>query len=150
MNSMEEEKIITGEEEQRSPSFKVFLIMSLIYGGLSVFSNLVVYGMIDFIRQTFEGKEQINFMGMDLDLSLFMNTDKNFFLFQTILFVFSFAGALYMWNGRKIGFHLYTGAQILLLIVATVYLTGMPFPFFDVVLTALFIYVYAKNLKFLK
>ena len=147
---MEEEKSVAREEQQRSPSFKMFLILSMIYGGLSVFSNLVVYGMIDIIRQTFEGKENVNFMGMELDLSLFMNTDKNFFLFQTILFAFSFAGALYMWNGRKIGFHLYTGAQILLLIVATVYLTGMPFPIFDVILTALFIYVYAKNLKFLK
>jgi len=147
---MEEEKNVFTEEEQKSPSFKVFLMMSMIYGGLSVFSNLVIYGMIDFVRQTFEGKENVNFMGMELDLSLFINTDKNFFLFQTILFAFSFAGALYMWKGRKIGFHFYTAAQILLLIVATVYLTGMPFPFFEVMLTVLFVYVYAKNLKFLK
>ncbi len=147
---MEEEKNVLAEKEQKSLSFKLFLILSMIYGGLSVFSNLVVYGMIDLIRQTFEGKEKVNYLGMELDLSLFMNTDKNFFLFQTILYAFSFTGALIMWQGRKIGFHFYTAAQILLLIVATVYLTGMPFPFVEVMLTILFVYVYAKNLKFLK
>jgi len=147
---MEEEKNIAGEAGQSSSSFKVFLMLSMIYGGLSVLSNLTVYGMIDFIRQTFEGKENVQFFGMDMDLSMFMNVNKNFFLFQTILYGISFTGALLMWNGRKTGFHLYTASQILLLIAATMYLTGMPFPFFDVILTALFVYVYAKNLKFLK
>ncbi len=137
------------QENQKSQLFKIFLVLSMIYGGLSVFSNLVVYAMTDVIRQTFEGKEKINFMGMDLDLSLFMNTDKNFFLYQSILYAVSFLGALLMWRKRKIGFHFYTLSQILLLIVATAFLTGMPFPLYDIILTALFIYVYARNLKFM-
>ncbi len=137
------------QENQKSQLFKIFLVLSMIYGGLSVFSNLVVYAMTDVIRQTFEGKEKINFMGMDLDLSLFMNTDKNFFLYQSILYAVSFLGAWLMWRKRKIGFHFYTLSQILLLIVATAFLTGMPFPLYDIILTALFIYVYARNLKFM-
>jgi hypothetical protein len=89
-------------------------------------------------------------MGVELDLSLFLNTDRNFFLFQGILFAFSFTGALMMWKFKKAGFHLYTISQILLLIVATIYLTGMPFPYFDVLLTAMFVYIYASNLKLMK
>jgi hypothetical protein len=147
---MEETKIINRQENQRPPVLRLFLILSMVNGVMSVLSNLIVYSMIDFIRQTFDGKETVNMMGMVVDLSLFMSTDKNFFLFQTILFTISFFGALIMWNYRKTGFHLYTTSQILLLIVSTVYLTGMPFPIFDVMVTALFVYIYAKHLKLMQ
>ena len=147
---MEETKIINRQENQRPPVLRLFLILSMVNGVMSVLSNLIVYSMIDFIRQTFDGKETVNMMGMEVDLSLFMSTDKNFFLFQTILFTISFFGALIMWNFRKTGFHLYTTSQILLLIVSTVYLTGMPFPIFDVMMTALFVYIYAKHLKLMQ
>jgi hypothetical protein len=147
---MEETKIINTQENQRPPVLRLFLILSMINGAMSVLSNLIVYSMIDFIRQTFDGKETVNMMGMDVDLSLFLNTDKNFFLLQTILFTISFFGALMMWNYRKVGFHLYTTSQILLLIVSTVYLTGMPFPVLDVMMTALFVYIYAKHLKLMQ
>jgi len=110
----------------------------------------VVYGAIDFIRQTFEGKDTVTMMGMDIDLSMFLNIDKNFFLLQGILYAISFTGAILMWNFRKIGFHLYTLAQIILLIVASVFLKGMPFPWFDILMTAMFVYVYAKNLKLMQ
>ncbi len=144
---MEEIKVTEPQQESRPQILLLFLIMSMVNGALSSFSNWVIYGMIDFIRKLFEGKESVKMMGMDFDLSLFMNTDKNFFLFQGILYVFSFTGALMMWKYRKAGFHLYTISQILLLIVATIYLTGMPFPLFDVLLTGMFVYIYAKHLK---
>ncbi len=140
----------TGSQPQRPQMLSIFLVFSMINGALSVFSNLVVYGMIDFIKKTFEGQDTIKMMGMELDLSLFLNTDRNFFLFQGILFVFSFLGAFMMWKFKKAGFHFYTISQILLLIVATVYLKGMPFPWFDVMLTAMFVYIYASNLKLMK
>ena len=140
----------TGSLPQRPQILSVFLVFSMVNGILSAFSNLVLYSLIDFVRQTFEGQENIKMMGMEFDLSLFLNTDRNFFLFQGILFIASFFGALMMWNFKKAGFHFYTIAQILLLIVATIYLKGMPFPLFDVLLTAMFIYIYASNLKLMK
>ena len=147
---MEELNNINPDQNKRPQILTVFLIFSLLYGSLSSFSNLVVYGAIDFIRQTFEGKDTVTMMGMDIDLSMFLNIDKNFFLLQGILYAISFTGAILMWNFRKIGFHLYTLAQIILLIVASVFLKGMPFPWFDILMTAMFVYVYAKNLKLMQ
>lgn len=147
---MEELNKTDSNQNKRPQILTVFLIFSLLYGSLSSFSNLVVYGAIDFIRQTFEGKDTVTMMGMDLDLSMFLNIDKNFFLLQGILYAISFTGAILMWNFRKIGFHLYTLAQIILLIVASVFLKGMPFPWFDILMTAMFVYVYAKNLKLMQ
>ena len=147
---MEETKEINTQENQRPPILRLFLILSMVNGALSVFSNIVVYGMIDMIRETFNGEETVKMMGMDIDLSLFMNTNKDFFLFQGILFTVSFFGARMMWKYRKIGFHLYTTSQILLLIISTIYLTGMPFPIFDVMITTLFVYIYAKHLKLMQ
>jgi len=144
---MEETNKTDLQQEKRPQILSLFLILSMVNGAMSSFSNLILYGSLDFIRTIFEGKETYNLMGMEMDLSLFVNTDKNFFLLQGILYIFSFSGALMMWKYRKAGFHFYTISQILLLIVATIYLTGMPFPLFDVLLTGMFVYIYAKHLK---
>jgi hypothetical protein len=135
------------EKKERPGILSFFLIFSLINGIISAISNFMVYSMIDMVRQTFEGKESIEIMGMELNLSLFLNTNKNFFLYQGLLFIASFTGALLMWQFKKTGFHLYTLSQILLLIITTIYLPQLPFPYLDVMLTAIFVYVYAKNLR---
>lgn len=147
---MEEPNKIDSNQNKRPQILTVFLIFSLLNGGLSAFSNLVLYGSIDFVRKVFEGKEKITMMGTDIDLSMFLNIDKNFFLFQGILYVLSFTGAFMMWKFRKIGFHFYTLAQISLLIVGSLFLRGMPFPWFDILITGMFVYVYAKHLKLMQ
>jgi hypothetical protein len=86
-------------------------------------------------------------MGMEINLSLFLDTDKHFFLFQGILYLTSFFGALMMWQYKKIGFHFYTFSQISILIVASMFLPDMPFPWVDLIVTAFFVMVYAKNLS---
>lgn len=63
-------------------------------------------------------------------------------------FVLSFAslfGAIKMWGMKKMGFFLYTGAQVLLLIVPLFF--GVPFSVMSAVFTVLFIVLYGINLK---
>ena len=52
-----------------------------------------------------------------------------------------------MWNLKKIGFHFYTIAQILLIIVSRVYMPQLPFPLFEIMISLVFITFYARNLK---
>ena len=135
----------TGKRE-RPQLLTIFLILSMINGVMSSFSNFMLFFTSDTIKEMFKDQKEMDFMGMQLDLSLVTGTDKNFFLYQGLLFAVSFTGALLMWNFKKSGFHLYTISQILLLIVATIFLPGMPFPYVDIIFTALFVYVYAKYL----
>jgi len=128
----------------------LFLILSMVNGVLSSISNLMIYGMVDAFREVFAEQDVMKVMGVEIDLSLFLNTDKNFFLFQGVLYLLSFSGALLMWNYKKIGFHFYTLSQILLLIVVKVYLPDLPFPLLDFITTAFFVMVYAKNLSLMR
>ncbi len=144
-----------GEQEvlqnnKRPQILSVFLMLSMINGAISSVSNFILYGMVDSLKEIFGGSDTMKFMGMELDISLFINIDKKFFLYQGLLFAVSFTGALLMWNYKKAGFHLYVLSQILLLIVTTVFMPGMPFPYMDVLITAFFVYVYAKNLSLMK
>ncbi len=133
-------------QEKRPQMLSVLLMFSMVNGLLSSVSNLFLYSVIETVREMFTGKDVMNFMGIEIDLSLFLNTDKKFFLFQGILYAVSFTGALMMWKYKKTGFHLYTISQILLLIMVTIFLPEMPFPYVDVMITAVFVYVYAKNM----
>jgi hypothetical protein len=62
-----------------------------------------------------------------------------------VLSFLSFFGAIKMWGMKKIGFYLYTGAQVLMLIVPLFF--GVPFSVMSAVFTALFIVLYGLNLK---
>jgi hypothetical protein len=140
-----------GESEQeqmvkRPQLLALLLIFSMVNGVISSMSNFILFSVIDVIKESFSADDTMNVLGMEIKMSLFLNTDKKFFLYQGILYAVSFLGALLMWKYRRAGFHYYTVSQILLLIVATLYLPGMPFPFVDLMLTGIFVYVYAKNL----
>lgn len=62
-----------------------------------------------------------------------------------ILALASFFGALKMWKLKKMGFYIYTIAQVLMLIVPVIF--GVPFSVMGAVFTALFIVLYGLNLK---
>ena len=67
-----------------------------------------------------------------------------------ILYTFSWVGALQMWKLKKIGFHLYTGAQIFILLLPVILIPSYPFSVFSLLFTGVFIAGYALNLKFMK
>ncbi len=132
-----------GPPLKRRPDLLTFLcIMTFISSGIMAFSNLLVslsYSMIMEMANTGE----LNFPGMDIYLSL----PLNYFLISFVLYAGSVFGAARMWNLRKIGFHIYTVSQIAILIIPSFYEQFNEFPLFNVLLTAVFILLYATNLK---
>lgn len=83
-------------------------------------------------------------------IEVFLNVNSNFFLFQALLFGLSILGVYNMWKLKKLGFHMYSIAQILLLITQQVYLPSLPFPLIPFLLTLTFILLYARNLSFMR
>ena len=80
-------------------------------------------------------------------LEVLLNVNPAYYLWQALFFALSFAGAFLMWKLRKIGFHLYTMAQLLLLIIGKFYIPGLPFPTIPLLLSATFVLLYARNLR---
>lgn len=131
-----------GKPEQRPDLLTVLCILTFIGSGMGAFSNLIVGLSYDLIRDMAESGE-MNFPGIDIYLSL----PRSFFLASFVLMFGSLFGALQMWKLRKFGFHVYTVAQILLLLLPTIFMPGMDYPFLNFFITAAFVLLYARNLK---
>jgi hypothetical protein len=73
-----------------------------------------------------------------------------FFILNTIFYGVSLGGAILMFSLRKVGFHFYTVAQILLLITPMIYMADYKTNFAYTVITAIFIFLYYTNLRLMK
>ena len=142
-------------EEQPSTKFprpemlKILCILTFIGSGLSMFSNVVLFSVIDQIKETFSDNPVYTVLGTELNLSIFLHVNPWFFMTQAVLYSLSLSGAWQMWKLNKKGFHLYSIAQIVLLIVPKIFISDMPFPAMDLLLTGSFIYFYYLNVKFM-
>ncbi len=149
MTPIEDNNNQENQVTQRPELLKILCILTFIGSGLSLISNSIMFLTIDIIRNYYAAGS-FDFLAEDLDLStleILINANSSYFIFQAILFALSFYGAYLMWNLKKVGFHFYTIAQIVLLILPQVFIPSMPFPTFELLLSLIFITLYAKNLK---
>ncbi|HEY9115309.1 MAG TPA: hypothetical protein VIN10_11475 [Bacteroidales bacterium] len=133
----------------RPELLKLLCILTFIGSGLSMLSNVALFSVIDQIREMFAEDPIYMVFGVEMNMSIFLNVNPWFFMIQAVLYSLSFSGALQMWKLNKIGFHIYSVAQILLLIVPKIFIPDMPFPAIDLILTGSFIYFYYLNVKFM-
>lgn len=71
-----------------------------------------------------------------------METPRAFFVCSSLLYAMSIGGLALMWNIRKNGFHMYTLAQLLLLLVTVLFLGRERLALGDVMFTLLFVVYY--------
>ncbi len=125
----------------------VLCILTFVGSGMNFFSSIVIaafYNTFTEVARTLA--EKFSIPGIDMILE----SPPSFFFTSGILYAISFAGAMLMWNLKKIGFHVYTIAQILL-ILAPMYFLKLPGPsLFDILFSGMFVILYSVNLKILK
>ncbi len=138
---------LTEQEIKKPDLLKVLLILTFVGSGLTMFSNLVIFGFFDQIKVMFATQGSYSFLGTKMDLTPFFNLNPAFYLIQGLLSALSLTGAVLMWGLRKIGFHFYALAQISLLIVPKLFIRGLPFPGFELLISFLFVYLYYKFLR---
>ena len=132
------------EQKARPELLTVLCILTFIGSGLATFSNMFLYLSYD------EVLDIMDEMNMNLpEFDMIMSGGKKFFLTGFILYIISLSGAIRMWKLRKIGFHLYTGAQIFILLLPVALIDNYQFSIISLILTATFIIAYASNLKFM-
>jgi hypothetical protein len=142
MNTMNE--ISNNQDIKRPESLSILCVLTFIGSGLAAFSNLVIYLSFDMLLETYESGG-LNLPGAEIIFAF----SKSFFIISFLFYSISFAGALRMWKLKKIGFHAYAIAQILLLILPTLYVKTDQFPLFGVLITLAFILFYYRHLKFM-
>ena len=138
------------EQQERPRLLAVICILTFIGSGMTLFSNTMIFTFFDQFKAIFSSQGGLNFLGTKMDVGSLLNINPSFYLLQALFSASSLAGAILMWNFRKIGFHLYTSAQIFMLIIPKLFLPALPFPVFELSVSALFVYLYYKHLPLMK
>ena len=147
------EETPTGAEPRPRPArparpvlLTVLCTLTFIGSGMNLISGLLVSVFFDTFTSLMTAlSKSMSLPGMDL----LLEARPSFFLFNSFCYGLSLTGAWMMVNLKKTGFHLYTIAQILL-ILAPMYFLKMPGPsVFDLILSGIFVILYALQLKYM-
>ena len=163
MEYQEDYNIEQEEPVKRPEMLTVICILSFINAVYNAIANFVSFAFYDFFQNMFEQMrngdgmfegmaEQMgdNWEVMSQASAMAFSLGRGYYFLETILFVASFIGVLMMWKLQKRGFHVYTIAQILMLITTSVFVTGKlsaGFPFGPIFWTAFFVFTYFSHYK---
>jgi len=126
---------------------KILCVMTFVGSGL----GFVSYGIIGLNPHYFLSNLSLAPDEESRELiAMLLSTGRTFLLLNSLFYGVSFAGALLLWKLRKIGFHLYTASQLLLLILPMAFIKGFPMPGTSIFMTLIFIWGYSGFLKFMK
>ena len=143
---MEEQPLLPPAENRnnRPNLLTILCILTFIGSGINFISSLMVFLFFDTFKAVAgEIAKNLKLPGMEL----FLNARPVYFLFTAGIYIVSVAGAIQMWRLRRLGFHIYTVAQILL-IIAPMYFFKLPGPsILDILMSGLFVFLYGSNLK---
>ena len=132
------------ERRKRPQLLTILCILSFIFSGLAFFTFLTASTNFQ------EFKEAMKNMTMDMPYwEALKNAKQGFYVTGALLYGASLFGVIQMWNLRKSGFHFYLGAQVLLTIYPYIYLKIDYFPLLEMLTTAIFIFLYARNLRYM-
>jgi hypothetical protein len=129
-------------------------ILTFIFSGLSFISSLFYSLYYNFLPGLINSspftKSIQGIEGMTEALKTLTQANIWFFILNTIFYGISLGGAIMMFKLKKVGFHFYTVAQILLLITPLYYLAGYKTDIANTFITGIFILIYATNLRIMK
>ena len=128
------------QEEGRPTFLTVLCILTFIGSGLSalfLLIGLVAAGALASWLGNIPGMGDMGGLG------------SGYLVIVLVLALASLYGAIMMWKLKKMGFYLYSGANVIALVVPIIMASGK-FSVFGLIITALFIILYGLNLKHLK
>jgi len=129
---------------KRAQMLSILCILTFIGSGLNLFSSFFIASFFDTFQVVAEEVgERFGLPGMDV----FLTATPGFFLVTALLYAGSVTGAIMMWQLRKMGFHIYIIAQILLLIAPMYFLKLQSPSMLDLLISGLFIILYSTQLK---
>lgn len=149
------------QQQHQLGLLKFLCILTFLGSGVQAFIYSIFGLFYNFLKSVSYEKLQKSdselFRDMNIDPEVAMaytqqlfTTGRQFMLLNALTFTCSFYGAILMWKLRKAGFHLYTIAQIIALILPLIYIHGFRTPFGSILITVVFIFAYSSFLKHMK
>ena len=149
---------------RRPVGMTILLILSLVNACLWIFSTLIMLITLPVMSQQLASGELASQMGPILSMTMneeavkefwemleyYYSISINYYLFTALLYIGSLVGVLKMFKLQRIGFHIYSISQMLLLIVSAIYIyptNGSNGFFTEILTTVMFILMYHLYLK---
>jgi hypothetical protein len=127
-------------------TLKVLCILTFIGSGFNAFLT----AFISFFYSVFRAVTPESLKEVHLSADQIKLAEEGIFLINFILYLASVRGAFLMWNMKKTGFHLYSIAQILILITPLIFFKGLPTAGINILITFLFIISYARFIRIMQ
>jgi len=143
---------------ERPTGLSIFCIFSFIGGAWIALQNFVLFAAYDAFKKMLANDDMMEaytkLLGNQADTMIkvyetMFSVDRIYFILEALLSIGSFVGVLFMWRLQKKGFHIYTIAQILMLIVSAILFYGVvgTKPWGDVLWTVFFVLWYLPFYK---
>lgn len=118
------------------------LTLSFLWAGLNLFSYLTTALMLPTFKQVYESTPELIPEQMRTMFDIYLSMPRGLFAVGALLYAVELAGAILMWRLRRSGFHCYTLARILLLLVPVLFVGRDMLATGDLMFAALFVTAY--------
>lgn len=157
---MEQTNTGAGTPAKRPTFLTVLCILSFVAAGISIVASILGYlamGVAEDMGASLgagmaEGMEGME--GMDGAFGEAMNAAnalaanaKTLLIIGIIVTLIALFGVIQMWKQKKMGFYIYTGAQVIGIIAPIIIVGMLGFSVFGTIISAAFIVMYGLNLK---
>lgn len=123
------------------------LVLSIIGSGMMLLNSLFMTAWLPMIRQAYESNLSAIPVEMQAAYDVALDIPRICYVLMTLLYALSFTGVILMWKLRTNGWHCYTLAQLLLLVIPVLFMGKAYLSLGDIMMTALFVFVYFFALK---
>jgi hypothetical protein len=133
------------ETKKRPQLLSILCVLTFISSGLGIFTSILTPMISDYLVEfitSMPGYEQ----NLTEEGLIILKAGWGYYLVSLVLISLSLFGAIKMWKLKRIGFHFYTIANLLLFCLPSIFLS-MDFNLIGLVLPGLFIGLYAIHLK---
>lgn len=130
--------------------FRVLLVLTMVWAGLSAFAYLMMALMMPSMQAIYEQNPALVPEEFTVMMQRLFEVPRGYYAGAGVLYVVEALGAAFMWYLRWTGFHCYTIARLLLLLLPLLFIGRGFVGVGDIMFALLFIVVYYLLLRQLK
>ena len=127
--------------------FRVLLVITMVWAGLSCFAYLMMALMMPSMQTIYEQNPGMMPEEFTVQIKRLFEVPRGYYAGAGLLYALELLGAAFMWRLRWTGFHCYTLARLLLLLLPVLFIGKGFLGVGDIMMALLFIVVYYLLLR---
>lgn len=139
---------------QRPSFLSVLCVLTFIGSGCSLLSNFSIGLSVNMLRDMVQNGAFASYFDvmpdMQASMERLLDLPRYYYFLTGLFYAVSLTGAIMMWNLKRRGFHFYTIAQCMVILLEMLLVSGTGLPWAALVWTGLFVALYGIHLKYMQ